>query len=230
MFRKRSAADSLPFSGPQTSAARPSRKALSWAVLGSVVWLILSLGTVVYGVRKLGQSNDVRTVNCTEGGPCAISTASVDDGETTAQGDLVNAELVRLRRGRVVDTRRLKAKQMRKLGYSYTVTVRDVSGKESTHIMSFGTLGRKVAKKKYDLAVAYIADVKAPRDGAAPTLDLRQSSGVSAVGILLIIYGCFSLLFCVILGQFSESPPPSRPAPGRRPPPRRPAAAPGKHY
>ena len=42
----------------------------------------------------------------------------------------------------------------------------------------------------------------------ATALDIRESWGVSAVGILLIIYGAFSLIFCLILGQFSEPPPP----------------------
>ena len=41
-------------------------------------------------------------------------------------------------------------------------------------------------------------------------LDVYESSGVSAVGILLVIYGAFSLIFCLILGQFSEPPPPRK--------------------
>ena len=41
-------------------------------------------------------------------------------------------------------------------------------------------------------------------------LDVKESSGVSAVGILLIIYGAFSLIFCLILGQFKEPPPPRK--------------------
>ena len=87
----------------------------------------------------------------------------------------------------------------------YQLVVRlDDGGDEAKHVMSYGTLGRGRARERVD----QIGEYTTKRRSTA--LDIRESSGVSAVGILLIIYGCFSLIFCLILGQFAEPPPPRK--------------------
>ena len=119
--------------------------------------------------------------------------------------DLLRAEAVRVRRGRAVNVKHMRRKQVRKLGYSYQLVVRlDEGGDDAKYVMSYGTLGRGRARERTDEVAEYTARRR------ATALDVRESSGVSAVGILLIIYGAFSLIFCLILGQFSEPPPPRK--------------------
>ena len=80
-------------------------------------------------------------------------------------------------------------------------------------IMSYSTLGRKASRKN-------LAKVQRYLDELTDTLDVKQTSGVSAVGILLVIYGAFSLLFAVILGAFDDKEDPkARP---KRPPAHKP--------
>ena len=96
-------------------------------------------------------------------------------------------------------------KQVRKLGYSYSVNVKlDDDGNEAKHVMSYGTLGRRRARERVDEINEYATKRRSTK------LDVKETSGVSAVGILLIIYGAFSLIFCLILGQFAEPPPPRK--------------------
>ena len=70
--------------------------------------------------------------------------------------------------------------------------------------MSYGSVGRSDAKQRVSEIQEYVTN----HDVGG--LDVYESSGVSAVGILLVIYGAFSLIFCLILGQFSEPPPPRK--------------------
>ena len=82
--------------------------------------------------------------------------------------------------------------------------VRDDDGREARHVMSYGSVGRSDARQRVSEVQEYVTN------GDVSGLDVYESSGVSAVGILLVIYGAFSLIFCLILGQFSEPPPPRK--------------------
>ena len=66
--------------------------------------------------------------------------------------------------------------------------------------MSRTTLGRKRPRKMAELIDEWL---KGERD----SLRIEESSGVSPKGIICIILGIFSLLFCIILGQFADPKP-----------------------
>ena len=121
------------------------------------------------------------------------------------KGHIIGAKPVRLKAGEIVDIGNMRRKQVRKLGYSFQLVVRlDDDGREARHVMSYGSVGRSDAKQRVSEIQEYVTN------NDVSGLDVYESSGVSAVGILLVIYGAFSLIFCLILGQFSEPPPPRK--------------------
>ena len=211
MFRKRGGDSLLPTSGASSAPARAKTQLprVSCATAGTYVWLLVSLGVVGLGVRFLGTPTDLRHVTCGDrSSTCTLVVDTEDDERVTHEflgSDLVRAELIRVRRGRAVNVKHMRRKQVRKLGYSYQLVVRlDDQGNEARHVMSYGTIGRGKARERVDEVGEYATKKR------STALDVKESSGVSAVGILLIIYGAFSLIFCLILGQFAEPPPPRK--------------------
>lgn len=164
---------------------------------------------VGFGVNLLKTPTDVRHVKC--GGldeSCTLIVDTEDDERVKhsfAGADLVRVEQIRVRRGRAVNVKHMRRKQVRKLGYSYALVVKlDDDGNEAKHVMSYGDLGKRRARERFDEVSEYVVKRR------SSMLDVKETSGVSAVGILLIIYGAFSLIFCLILGQFAEPPPPRK--------------------
>mmetsp|Transcript_21060 Transcript_21060/g.62861 ORF Transcript_21060/g.62861 Transcript_21060/m.62861 type:complete len:214 (+) Transcript_21060:260-901(+) len=211
MFRKRGGDGVLPTTAYTSAPARASFRAprVSCATAGTWIWLLISLSVVGLGVKLLGTPTDLRHLTCTGlDDLCELVVDTEDDDRvvhTFLGRDLIRAEPIRVRRGRAVNVKHMRRKQVRKLGYAYQLVVRlDDAGGEAKHVMSYGTLGRGRARERVD----EIAEYTTKRRSTA--LDVRESSGVSAVGILLIIYGAFSLIFCLILGQFKEPPPPRK--------------------
>jgi len=206
----------LPSHASESPRARPSRKTMSCATMGSVIWLVVSLVVVLLGISYLRKPTDLRHMSCTGAeGSCSYIIDTVDDGrEVFKDLTMVKAEAVRVRRGRAVEIKNMRRKSARKLGYSYQLIARDANDKVHKFVMSYGSIGRSTSKEEVDKVMAYVK-------GTDETLESLQSSGVSAVGILLVIYGGFSLLFSLILGQFSEPPEPrKRLAPPKRSQPR----------
>lgn len=169
----------------------------------------MSLGVVGFGVSMLKTPTDLRRVTC--GGleeECTLIIDTEDDERVThtfTGADLVRVEQVRVRRGRAVNVKHMRRKQVRKLGFSYALIVKlDDDGNEAKHVMSYGDLGKRRARERFDEVAEYVVKRR------STALDVKETSGVSAVGILLIIYGAFSLIFCLILGQFAEPPPPRK--------------------
>mmetsp|Transcript_11419 Transcript_11419/g.35170 ORF Transcript_11419/g.35170 Transcript_11419/m.35170 type:complete len:214 (-) Transcript_11419:63-704(-) len=211
MFRKRGGDGVLPTTAYASAPARAKMRLprVSCATGGTWVWLAVSVLVCGFGVKMLGTPTDLRHLTCKGlDEMCELVVDTEDDDRvvhTFLGRDLLRAEAVRVRRGRAVNVKHMRRKQVRKLGYSYQLVVRlDEGGDDAKYVMSYGTLGRGRARERVDEVAEYTARRR------ATALDVRESSGVSAVGILLIIYGAFSLIFCLILGQFSEPPPPRK--------------------
>ena len=134
------------------------------------------------------------------------------------KGHIIGAKPVRLKAGEIVDIGNMRRKQVRKLAYSWALMYKDEAlpvhaqqrggedadgnKRSKTHElpMSRTTLGRKRPRKMAELIDEWL---KGERD----SLRIEESSGVSPKGIICIILGIFSLLFCIILGQFADPKP-----------------------
>merc|ERR1711879_976011 len=100
-------------------------------------------------------------------------------------------------------TKGMKRKQTRKFGYSYTVEF--ISRPETStrpaetevFLMSTTTLGRKRPRKMVDQIEEYLKR-------EVNDISAKEFSGFDWKGIVFLILGIISLLFCIILGQFAE--------------------------
>ena len=212
MFRQRSSGE-IPmhhYGGRPARASFRTPRMPSCATGGSWAWLVISLAVIVWGIRFLSQPTDLRHLKCPNDREdlCELIVLTEDEDRvvhTFPGKDLLRAEAIRVRRGRAVNSKNMRRKQVRKLGYSFQLVVRlDDDGREARHVMSYGSVGRSDAKQRVSEIQEYVTNTD------VSGLDVYESSGVSAVGILLVIYGAFSLIFCLILGQFSEPPPPRK--------------------
>ena len=212
MFRQRSSGE-IPmhhYGGRPARASFRKPRLPSCATGGSWAWLVISLAVIVWGIRFLSQPTDLRHLKCPRDREdlCELVVLTEDEDRvvhTFPGKDLLRAEAIRVRRGRAVNPKNMRRKQVRKLGYSFQLVVRlDDDGREARHVMSYGSVGRSDAKQRVSEIQEYVTNID------VQSLDVYESSGVSAVGILLVIYGAFSLIFCLILGQFSEPPPRKR--------------------
>ena len=134
------------------------------------------------------------------------------------KGHIIGAKPVRLKAGEIVDIGNMRRKQVRKLAYSWALMYKDEAlpvhaqqrggedadgnKRSKTHElpMSRTTLGRKRPRKMSELIDEWLK-------GERAALHIEESSGVSPKGIICIILGIFSLLFCIILGQFADPKP-----------------------
>lgn len=162
MFRKRGGDGLLPTTASSSAPARAKAQLprVSCATGGTYIWLLVSLGVVFLGVRFLGTPTDLRHLTCgSREETCTLVVDTEDDERVThefAGGDLLRAELVRVRRGRAVNVKHMRRKQVRKLGYSYQLVVKlDDEGAEARHVMSYGTIGRGRARERVDEVSEY---------------------------------------------------------------------------
>ena len=128
------------------------------------------------------------------------------------KGHIIGAKPVRLKAGEIVDIGNMRRKQVRKLAYSWALMYKDANPAAGVNVRDMGsfkqhelpmsrtTLGRKRPRKMSELIDEWL---KGERD----SLRIEESSGVSPKGIICIILGIFSLLFCIILGQFADPKP-----------------------
>ena len=62
--------------------------------------------------------------------------------------DLLRAETIRVRRGRAVNPKNMRRKQVRKQRYSFQLVVRLDDDGEARHVMSYGSVGRSDARQR----------------------------------------------------------------------------------
>jgi hypothetical protein len=212
MFRKRSSGE-LPthaYGGRPARTSFQKPKLPTCATGGSWLWLVVSVSVILWGIAFLKTPTDLRHLKCPVDREdlCEIVVLTEDEDRivhTFPGKDLINVEAIRVRRGRAINSKNMRRKQVRKLGYSFQLVVKlDEDGREARHVMSYGSVGRSDARQRVSEVQEYVTR------GEEGPLDVYESSGVSAVGILLVIYGAFSLIFCLILGQFAEPPPPRK--------------------
>jgi hypothetical protein len=92
----------------------------------------------------------------------------------------------------------MSRKDIRKLGYSYSISImRDNSNQLEEIALALTTLGRKRPSSMVDRITEYV-------DGEIHELDVVESSGFDMKGLVFILIGVVSCLFCVLLGQFSD--------------------------
>ena len=126
----------------------------SCATGGSWAWLVISLAVIVWGIRFLSQPTDLRHLKCPSDREdlCELIVLTEDEDRvvhTFPGKDLLRAEAIRVRRGRAVNPKNMRRKQVRKLGYSFQLVVRlDDDGREARHVMSYGSVGRSDARSR----------------------------------------------------------------------------------
>ena len=193
------------------------------------VWLVGSVLLLLLGVRTCATAVDMRSLVC-DNQKCTLKVRSNIGGENEDyqleldRAQLLSSAVVRLRRGAVVDTTGMRRKHTRKLGWTYSVeydsdkkaaqkaydekttSAPAKKGKSRTVVtvpMSYASLGRKRPRRRQNEVDSYI---RRRRDAVS----VEESSGVSATGVLEVIFGTFLLIFCALIGQFAD--PEERPA------------------
>lgn len=198
---------------PLAATPLPKLPKAQTATYASWGWLVFSIGLLLLGVRLAATSTNFREIVC-DAEACTFSirsTENKDDEKTIrfARHDLVKVESVRMKAGKIRDTTNMRRKQTRKLGYSYAITYKDPDTQQEVAPipMSITSIGRKRPRLAVNEIQEYI-------DNERSSVKLRESSGFDWRGLLCIIFGIFSLLFCALLGQFTDPKP--RPKQRRR--------------
>lgn len=211
--------------GASTQKTRilPKAEPATW---GTWIWMTVSVLLILLGMRYCTVSTNVRTLVC-DGEACTFTVISPrpKDSRTTRFGrdGLRSAQQVRLRRGQIRDTTagKISRKQQRKLGYSYSikfVTDRPTGkappdgGDELEEVpLSVVSIGRRRPREmvrdieKYinsDCSEGGSRDEKCSND-----LDVIETSGFDFRGLLFLVLGLLSMLFCALMGQFSDPKP-----------------------
>lgn len=108
---------------------------------------------------------------------------------------------MRVRQRQIRDVSKMSRKDIRKLGYSYSISfMREGSNRLEEVALALTTLGRRRPGSMVEKISEYI-------DGDSSELDVSESSGFDMKGLVFILLGVISSLFCVLLGQFSDPKP-----------------------
>lgn len=211
MFHRKNASGGLPttLGGPKRQnplaagpeVLLPKMQTATWM---SWLWLVASILGILLGIRLVSAATDIREVKC-DSESCMIRVQSWEAPEDNMEvriprTDLIKAEQVRLRHGKIRDTTDMKRKQARKLGFSYAIWYREAGEEKGPLAMSVTSLRRSRPR----VAVRRVTEFL---DEETSQLDLTESSGFDWRGLLLIIFGVLSLLFAALLGQFSDPKP-----------------------
>jgi len=174
---------------------------LSMATIGSWVWLILSLASLGGGVHFCYHGTDYRMISCgAHDTNCELKIepeSGKGDVRTFLGSQILRASAVRVRRGKVVDAGNYKGKQLKKLGYAYTITIKEDDGQEKSFTMSYSNLGE-------DYSASCVKQVNQYAQQDTSEVKLEHSSGVSAGGVVMLIYGAASTALCLMLSQLVE--------------------------
>lgn len=189
------------------SAANIGNPKIQGYTIASWCWLVGSISLLLVGIFYCTKSTEIRTLVC---GPemCTVTVQSqVSPDESLdvrfAREDLVKAEAVRIRNGKIRDTRNMKRKAARKLGHTYAITFKENGEEREPLVMSTNSLGRKRPRSAVTALENYMRR-------ETDEVDLSEESGFDWRGLLGVLFGLFSLLFCVLLGQFSDPKPTPR--------------------
>jgi len=184
------AGSSLPKAKPMTIA--------TW------VWLIVSVIMILMGGKFAGTSTNIRSLIC---GPetCEFSIVSIlkeeNDNIKFSRHNFKSAQQVRVRQKQIRDISKMNRKDIRKLGYSYSVKfIRDGNDEVEEVALALSTLGRKRPGNMVDIIQDYL-------DGTTSSLEVLEQSGFDVKGLIFILLGVVSCLFCVLIGQFSDPKP-----------------------
>jgi hypothetical protein len=194
------------------------------ATYGTWGWFTVSILLILLGTYYCTVSTNVRTLAC-DGEGCTFTVVSprAKDSRVTRIGrhDLKAAQQVRLRRGQIRDTTsgKMSRKQQRKLGYSYSikfVTDRPTGkapeggGEELEEVpMSVVSIGRRRPREMTRDIEKYINSncIDPESKDCVNEVNVSESSGFDFRGLLFLVLGLLSLLFCALMGQFSDPKP-----------------------
>mmetsp|Transcript_22900 Transcript_22900/g.46867 ORF Transcript_22900/g.46867 Transcript_22900/m.46867 type:complete len:226 (-) Transcript_22900:275-952(-) len=171
---------------------------ITWA------WFSVSIIMILVGGRYMSYSTDSRSLQC---GPevCTfkINGQGPDNEEVRfPRASLKNAESVRIRHKKIRDTSKMKKRDQRRLGYSYSITfVRDGSEAEETQLLSVNSIGRKRPTNMVKLIRKYLDD---PEEHEVV---VKEESGLDFRGLILLVLGFLSVMFSALLGQFTDEKP-----------------------
>jgi len=170
------------------------------------VWFAVSLIFIVLGMRFSGNSTNTRTLEC---GPekCVLTLVSLErpagnEHFAFPRDQLKSAQAVRIKGKQIKDVAKVSRKEVRKLGYSYSVKFVRGGGTEAEELlMALESLGRKKPNETAKKITKFISDP------SQTELEVVESHGFDAKGVLFIVLGLCSLLFCALIGEFSDPKP-----------------------
>ena len=207
-------------SSSQKTRILPKAETATWATWA---WFLISVMMIIMGIRYCTLSTNIRTLMC-DGEACTFTIVSPKAAESRVtrfgRHELKSAQQVRLRRGQIRDTSggRMSRKQMRKLGYSYSIKfVTDrPTGKapqqpeEIEEVpMAVVSIGRRRPREMEKEINNYI-NCDGNKEDCKHELKVEETSGFDFRGLLFLVLGLMSMLFCALMGQFSDPPPVSR--------------------
>lgn len=201
--------------GPMGSGKRPPLlpKAEPFTY-GSWFWVILSVFTLVMGIRYAANPTSLRVLSC-DAETCTLRVMSasknLDETLRFPRGQLKESKARRIKYGKIRDTSGMSRKEIRKLGYSYSITfVRDGADGEAEEIpMTTQSIGRKRPTKMAETINSYV------KDPSEHSLYAEEKHGFGTAGIIMATFGIMSLLFALMFGQFAD-PKPRRPGASSR--------------
>ena len=180
----------------------------------SFFFLFVSVGLVFLGISICRSSAYNMKLSCTtqscEFVKYSYSTSSIDpmNQVTFPRSFLLKSSPVRVRNGIVVQADKYRGKKARALGHSYIIKVKSLN-KEKEDINNSGdgwteeeiliadfNIGRKKARKQAGKITSYIR-------GEVSQVEVIESRGWSASGIILVLIGSLAVIFVVVLGDFT---------------------------
>lgn len=127
------------------------------------------------------------------------------------RNQLKSVQSARLKKGHLVNMEKLKRKEHRNLGYSYSITfTREGSEEAEEMALSGHSLGRKRPN-------IMVRKVKKYIENETDNLRVMEETGFDGRSIIFIVLGLFSVLLCIIAGQFMDPPPKKRTTARARP-------------
>lgn len=169
------------------------------------VWLVASIIMLGMGARFASQSTDSRSLQC---GP-EMCTFKIN-GQVKAENEevrfprenLKGAESVRVRQKKIRDTAGMSKKDIRRLGFSYAIKfVRDGSEAEEVQLLALNSIGRKRPATMVKRIRKYLEN---PEEHE---VSVKEESGFDFKGLIFIVMGLMSIMFCALLGQFADEKP-----------------------
>jgi len=199
--------DDLPIFGGGSSNNGVSLSVVNKWVLMSLIWLVVSIFIVYYGIRMCAYHSFNYEIRCTMNS--CVYKGLGQAGIEIDRVDLRRVEMVRIdSNGTVVEVgegnRRSSA--YNKNGYSCQLSYNKPAEEgsrikvEKTLLISPRDMGRRVAKSCSTKVYAYI-------DKKKDKVDFSYSRTVTVVGILMIILGVASSVLSCVLGQWSDPEP-----------------------